>query len=92
MTGKEVPADIRDEFLEGGAEIDLVRSGLEDVMRSTWGRIADLIEQRPELGDYRTVRQIAEAYEAIGINSEPVWIEASAAQAAARGLNRRTVV
>ncbi len=73
MTGKEFPADIRDEFLEGGAEIDLVRSGLEDVMRSTWTRIADLVEERPELGDYRTaayvasIRQIADAYEAIGI-------------------------
>ncbi|KWV48674.1 glutamate dehydrogenase [Rhizobium altiplani] len=73
MTGKEFPADIRDEFLEGGAEIDLVWSGLEDVMRSTWTRIADLIEQQPELGDYRTaayvasIRQIADAYEAIGI-------------------------
>ncbi|WP_034815133.1 Glu/Leu/Phe/Val dehydrogenase [Ensifer sp. BR816] len=73
MTGKEFPADIRDEFLEGGAEIDLVRSGLEDVMRSTWIRIADLIEQQPELSDYRTaayvasIRQIADAYEAIGI-------------------------
>ncbi|MGM4884494.1 Glu/Leu/Phe/Val family dehydrogenase [Rhizobium sophoriradicis] len=73
MTGKEFPADIRGEFLEGGAEIDLVRSGLEDVMRSTWGRIADLIEQQPELGNYRTaayvasIRQIADAYEAIGI-------------------------
>ncbi|UPJ76873.1 Glu/Leu/Phe/Val dehydrogenase [Bradyrhizobium sp. 187] len=73
MTGKQFPADMRDEFLEGGAEIDLVRSGLEDVMRSTWARIADLIEERPELGDYRTaayvssIRQIAEAYEAIGI-------------------------
>lgn len=44
MTGKVFPADIRDEFLEGGAEIDLVRSGLEDVMRSSWTRIADLIE------------------------------------------------
>ncbi|WP_018459574.1 Glu/Leu/Phe/Val dehydrogenase [Bradyrhizobium sp. WSM4349] len=73
MTGKQFPADMRDEFLEGGAEIDLVRSGLEDVMRSTWARIADLMEKRPELGDYRTaayvasIRQIAEAYEAIGI-------------------------
>lgn len=73
MTGKEFPADIRDEFLEGGGEIDLVRSGLEDVMRSTWGRIADLLEKQPELGDYRTaayvasIRQVAEAYEAIGI-------------------------
>jgi len=35
MTGNPFPADLRDEFLEGGAEIDLVRSGLEDVMRST---------------------------------------------------------
>ncbi|WP_354098394.1 Glu/Leu/Phe/Val dehydrogenase [Bradyrhizobium sp. S3.2.12] len=73
MTGKQFPSDMRDEFLEGGAEIDLVRSGLEDVMRSTWARIADLIEERPELGDYRTaayvasIRQIAQAYEAIGI-------------------------
>ncbi|ESZ23251.1 glutamate dehydrogenase [Mesorhizobium sp. L2C067A000] len=73
MTGKPFPADIRDEFLEGGAEIDLVRSGLEDVMRSTWARIADLLEEQPELGDYRTaayvasIRQIASAYEAIGI-------------------------
>ncbi len=50
---------MRDEFPGGGAEIDLVRSGLEDVMRSTWGRIADLIEQRPELGDYRTAAYVA---------------------------------
>ncbi|MER8440232.1 Glu/Leu/Phe/Val dehydrogenase [Mesorhizobium sp. M1312] len=73
MTGKTFPTDMRDEFLEGGAEIDLVRSGLEDVMRSTWARIADLLEGQPELGDYRTaahvasIRQIAAAYEAIGI-------------------------
>lgn len=73
LTGKEFPADMRDEFLKGGAEIDLVRSGLEDVMRSTWTRIADLMEQQPELGDYRsaayvaTIRQVADAYEAIGI-------------------------
>lgn len=71
MTGKSFPADMRDEFLEGGAEIDLVRSGLEDVMRSTWVNIADLLEARPELGDYRTaayvtsIRRIAAAYEAI---------------------------
>lgn len=73
MTGKEFPADMRDEFLEGGAEIDLVRSGLEDVMRSTWARISDLLEKQPQLGDYRTaayvasIRQVADAYEAIGI-------------------------
>ncbi|WP_040587312.1 Glu/Leu/Phe/Val family dehydrogenase [Allomesorhizobium alhagi] len=73
MTGKAFPTDMRDEFLEGGAEIDLVRSGLEDVMRSTWVNIADLLESKPELGDYRTaayvtsIRRISAAYEAIGI-------------------------
>ncbi|WP_287364946.1 Glu/Leu/Phe/Val dehydrogenase [Mesorhizobium sp.] len=73
MTGQPFPADIRDEFLEGGAEIDLVRSGLEDVMRSTWLRIADLLEEQPDLGDYRTaayvasIRKVADAYDAIGI-------------------------
>ncbi|WGD51073.1 hypothetical protein QA641_36880 [Bradyrhizobium sp. CB1650] len=53
MTGKEFRRHA-DEFLEGSAEIDVVRSGLEDVMRSTWTRIADLLEEQPELGDYRT--------------------------------------
>lgn len=73
MTGKPFPDDMRDEFLEGGAEIDLVRSGLEDVMRSTWTRIASLLEEHPELCDYRTaayvasIRKVADAYEAIGI-------------------------
>lgn len=73
MTGNPFPAEMRDEFLEGGAEIDLVRSGLEDIMRSTWVNIADLLEAQPELGDYRTaahvasIRRIAAAYEAIGI-------------------------
>lgn len=51
MTGKEFSADIRDEFLEGAAGIDPVRSGLEDVIRSTWGRTGELIEQQPELGE-----------------------------------------
>lgn len=58
MSGKEILADMRDELLEGGAEIDLVRSGLEDVMRSTWTRIADLLQEQPELGDYRTAAYV----------------------------------
>nr|WP_318765763.1 Glu/Leu/Phe/Val dehydrogenase [Agrobacterium fabrum] len=73
MTGRTFPADIRSGFLEGGREIDLVRSGLEDVMVSTWGRISELLQTKPELGDYRTaayvasISEIAAAYEAIGI-------------------------
>jgi len=73
MTGKDFPAAMREGFLDGGSEIDLVRSGLEDVMRSSWNRLADLLEERPELEDYRTaayvaaVKEVAVAYEAIGI-------------------------
>jgi len=73
MTDKPFPSDLRDGFLDGGSEIDLVRSGLEDVMRSSWMRLADLLEAQPELKDYRTaayvaaVKEIAAAYEAIGI-------------------------
>lgn len=64
---------MHEEVLEDGAQIDLVRSGLEDVLRNTWTRITDPMEQQPELGDYRTaayvatIRQVADAYEAIGI-------------------------
>jgi glutamate dehydrogenase (NAD(P)+) len=60
MTGKEFPADIRNEFREGGSEIDLVRSGLED------GHARHL-ETHRRLRDYRTaayvasIRQIADA-------------------------------
>ena len=73
MTGREFPSHMRDGFLEGGDEIDLVRSGLEDIMRSTWDRINEVLKARPELGDYRTaayvaaIGEIAAAYEAIGI-------------------------
>lgn len=73
MTDRPFPADIRDEFLEGGAEIDLVRSGLEDVMRSAYDKIADLKRASPRMKTLRTaayviaIQKIADAYRAIGI-------------------------
>ncbi len=73
MTGQPFPSDARDTFLEGGAEIDLVRSGLEDIMRNACDRVATALSENPEFVDFRTaahvvsVQQIAEAYEAIGI-------------------------
>ncbi len=73
MTGHPFPEEMRDEFLEGGGEIDLVRSGLEDIMTAAYERIAALLDSRPELGDFRTaayhiaLNRIAEAYKAIGI-------------------------
>ncbi len=72
MTERSFPTDIRDEFLEGGAEIDLVRSGLEDVMRSAYENIAT-VKRAGKMKTMRTaayviaIRKIADAYQAIGI-------------------------
>ncbi len=73
MTERPFPADIRDDFLEGGAEIDLVRSGLEDVMRGAYDKMAELKRASPNMKTFRTaayviaIRKIADAYQAIGI-------------------------
>ena len=73
MTGQEFPKHHREVFLNGGAEIDLVRSGLEDVMNSAWERVSECRATYPSINDYRTaayvssIGQIASAYEAIGI-------------------------
>jgi len=73
MTGCDVPKNIRSELITGGHEIELVRSGLEDVMQSAYHRMADTLREKPELKDFRTaayvasIRQIVNAYEAIGI-------------------------
>jgi glutamate dehydrogenase (NAD(P)+) len=73
MTHERFPEDMRDEFLGGGAEIDLVRSGLEDVMTAAYEELATALAARPQLKNFRTaayviaLNRIAEAYKAIGI-------------------------
>ncbi|KAJ32851.1 glutamate dehydrogenase [Agrobacterium tumefaciens] len=73
MTGKPFPDHMRSEFLEGGSEIDLVRSGLDDVMRAAYDQMATTLRRNPEITDFRTaayhvaLSRIAEAYKAIGI-------------------------
>ncbi|MBO9136478.1 Glu/Leu/Phe/Val dehydrogenase [Rhizobium sp. B230/85] len=73
MTGQSFPADHRDNFLEGGSEIDLVRSGLEDIMRNAYDKMAEVLRTHPGVTDYRTaaylisLTKIAESYQAIGI-------------------------
>ncbi|XYK82896.1 MAG: Glu/Leu/Phe/Val family dehydrogenase [Labrenzia sp.] len=73
MSGHQLPDDVRDELISGSHEIELVRSGLEDVMQSAYLRMADTLQDNPHLGDFRTaayvasIKQIANAYEAIGI-------------------------
>jgi len=71
MTGTRFPTDAAREFLEGANEIDLVRSGLDDMMRQAFRNIR---EKRAAAGgiDLRTaafeiaIERINEAYGAIG--------------------------
>ncbi|MES0864883.1 Glu/Leu/Phe/Val dehydrogenase [Ruegeria sp. SCPT10] len=58
-------------YLSGPTELDMVRSGLEEIMRRTLGRI--VAEQSARGGDLRkaayrlAINQVAEAYRAIGL-------------------------
>lgn len=62
-----------EELVHGSCEIDLVRSGLDDMMRSAFKRMVELRSGRRDIPDFRTaayvlaIRNVAEAYEAIGI-------------------------
>ena len=73
LTGKPFPDNLIDEAVRGSAEIDLVRSGLEDTMRSTYAVISDVWNNNPEAADMRTaammvaVRRIATSYQSLGI-------------------------
>lgn len=73
MTGEDFPSHMKDEFLDGGSELDLVRSGLDDVIRAAYDRMAKVIKENPDVKDLRTAAylvalgQIADAYKAIGV-------------------------
>lgn len=74
MTGRTFPMETEAEFFQGRREIDLVRSGLEDIMRSTY---ADLSRRWNDPNDPsvdlrsaaygQAINRIAQAYRAIGI-------------------------
>ncbi len=62
-----------EELVHGSREIDLVRSGLDDMMREAFAKMTALMAGNRAVPDYRTaayilaIRKVAEAYEAIGI-------------------------
>ncbi len=74
MTGIPFPKELENEFFHGRTEIDLVRSGLEDMMRSTYAELSRSWND-PAGGtrDLRTagyriaVNRVAEAYRAMGL-------------------------
>ncbi len=73
LTGKAVPEWMRARMTRGADELDLVRSGLDDTMRTAFQDIRATLEANPKLGDYRTaayviaVRKIARAYIDVGV-------------------------
>lgn len=77
MTGNAVPKALRENFEASRDEIDLVRSGLEEIMRLTFEDVmdeftalknADHKQSSIRLAAYRiSVGRVAEAYQAIGI-------------------------
>lgn len=74
MTGREVPDWIRDGLSHGASELDIVRSGLDDSMRTAMQDIFKLREREPQIKDYRTaayviaLTKLARSYSDIGVS------------------------
>ncbi len=73
MTGAVFPQDMARSFVQGASEIDLVRSGLDDMMRTAYGEIRSGWNGPGGMSDLRTaayaiaIKRCADAYGAIGI-------------------------
>ena len=72
MTGKDMPEKFKEQFIEGANEIDLVRSGLDDMMREAYQKVRQsLIENKiPNLrtAAYKVaLDRIAITYDTIGL-------------------------
>ena len=72
MTGKDMPEKFKEQFIEGANEIDLVRSGLDDMMREAYQKVRQsMIENK--IHNLRTAAykvaldRIAISYDTIGL-------------------------
>lgn len=69
---KQVPDWMRQEIVKGAAELDLVRSGLEDTMRQAYRELREVLHSNPRVKDYRTaayvvaISKIARSYIDLG--------------------------
>ncbi len=73
MTGMQFPKNLLQEIIDGPSEIDLVRSGLEDVMCQAYQDISVRWHSSDNIPDLRTaammiaIERIASSYESLGI-------------------------
>ncbi|NNL85529.1 MAG: Glu/Leu/Phe/Val dehydrogenase [Myxococcales bacterium] len=73
LTGKKMPKALAAPILRGSDELDLVRSGLDDTMRSGYAAIREVLDSRDAVRDLRTaafvvaIEKIALAYREMGL-------------------------
>ncbi|MDX9859955.1 MAG: Glu/Leu/Phe/Val dehydrogenase [Rhodospirillales bacterium] len=73
MTGRPFPSNRLADFVKPSNEVDLIRSGLDDMMRSAYAQVTTLMNSRPEVRDFRTaaymvaIQRVVDAYKALGI-------------------------
>jgi len=72
MTGKEMPEKFKEQFIEGANEVDLVRSGLDDMMREAYQKVRQSMIEN-DIPNLRTAAykvaldRIAISYDSIGL-------------------------
>ena len=65
--------DFKRQYMKGSDELELVRSGLDDTMRTAYQSMREVWHARPEVGDLRTaaylvaIGRVAESYRAKGL-------------------------
>ena len=72
-SGRPVPESVRRQITHGSDEFDLVRSGLDDTMRTAYQDVRDIFLSRDKVPDLRTaafvlaIEKIASAYKEMGL-------------------------
>lgn len=73
LTGKSVSAQFEEKYLQGADELALVRSGLEDTMRTAYQSMAEVWRARDDVEDLRTaaylvsIQRVASSYQMLGL-------------------------
>ena len=69
----ETSEDVQERFVKGADELTLVRSGLEDTMRTAYQTMHEVWRRRPDVPDLRTagylvsIDRVAQSYRAKGL-------------------------
>ncbi len=73
LVGHAFPKSVRQDLVRGAEEIDLVRSGLEEVRARSYNEIRDIMKRRKKVTDMRqaafvlAIGKVAKAYPELGI-------------------------